>query len=62
MNLIEKQGNTELYYQGEIYGTIYAKYKGRTIRLVGATYAQSKTSDLESVTTKSAWKRVHTSP
>ena len=48
MNLIEKQGNTELYYQGEIYGTIYAKHKGRTIRLVGVTYAQSKTSDLES--------------
>ena len=48
MNLIEKQGNTELYYQGEIYGTIYAKHKGRTIRLIGVTYAQSKTSDLES--------------
>ena len=48
MNLIEKQGNTELYYQGEIYGTIYAKHKGRTIRLIGATYAQSKTSDQES--------------
>ena len=48
MKLIEKQGDTELYYQGEIYGTIYAKHKGKTIRLVGATYAQSKTSGLES--------------
>ncbi|RNC94068.1 MAG: hypothetical protein ED554_00265 [Synechococcus sp. YX04-3] len=48
MNPVEKQGNTELYYQGEVYGTIYTKYKGRTIRLVGVTYAQSKTSDLES--------------
>ena len=48
MNLIEKEGNTELYYQGEIYGKIYAHHKGRTIRLVGVTYAQSKTSEQES--------------
>ncbi len=48
MKLIEKEGNTELYYQGEIYGTIYAQYNGRTIRLAGVTYAQSKTSEQES--------------
>ena len=48
MNLIEKQGNTELYYQGETYGTIYAKYNGKTIRLVGASYAQAKTGELVS--------------
>ena len=48
MNLIENQGNTELYYQGETYGTIYAKYKGKTIRLVGVSYAQSKSRDFVS--------------
>ena len=48
MNLIEKQGNTELYYQGETYGTIYAKYNGKTIRLVGVSYAQAKSGEIVS--------------
>ena len=48
MNLIENQGNTELYYQGETYGTIYAKYQGKTIRLVGVSYAQAKSRDFVS--------------
>ena len=40
MQLIEKDGNTELYHQGS---TIVAKYDGKEIRLSGASYAQSKT-------------------
>ena len=40
MKLIEKDGNTELYYQGN---TIFAKHDGKEIRLTGASYSQSKT-------------------
>ena len=40
MQLIEKDGNTELYHQGS---TIFAKHDGKEIRLSGASYAQSKT-------------------
>ena len=41
MNFIEKDGNTELYYQDD---TIYAKHNGYTLKLTGASYAQAKTN------------------
>ena len=40
IQLIEKNGNTELYHQGS---TIFAEHDGKKIRLTGASYAQSKT-------------------